>query len=342
MKENEFSNLYCPYTGHSTKLDNPTIVDGEVVAGALISGNNSYPIIDSIPSFVPQSVSDTQTVRSFNDKWKTHNYYRKHTESFYTDWFLDRYSFKTTTALSDCLSSCSYVLDAGTGLGRDAANFVAFSSASVFAVDTSLLALSTAKHDISHPRFLPIHADVDNLPFKSEFFDFINCDQVIHHLPDPKSAFIRLGKLLKPGGQICCYVYKKKSVPREFIDDYVREKISHLPLKDAEEICKGFTQLGKELSDLDITINIDNDIDVLGIKRGNYPLQRFFHYNIMKCFWNDEFDFFTNNIVNVDWYHPKHCHRFEPAEFHSWFESGWNIQSWDVRNAGISCRAIKE
>ena len=24
----------------------------------------------------------------------------------------------------------------------------------------------------------------------------------------------------------------------------------------------------------------------------------------MKCFWNDDFDFFTNNVINADWYHP--------------------------------------
>jgi hypothetical protein len=70
-------------------------------------------------------------------------------------------------------------------------------------------------------------------------------------------------------------------------------------------------------------------------------LQRFIHWNVLKCFWNEEFDFFTNNVINVDWYHPQHCFRFEPEEFRAWFDEGWRIEAWDVRDAGISCRARK-
>jgi hypothetical protein len=70
-------------------------------------------------------------------------------------------------------------------------------------------------------------------------------------------------------------------------------------------------------------------------------LQRFFHWNVMKCFWNDEFDFFTNNIINFDWYHPEHCFRYEPEEFKAWFAHGWEIETFDVQEAGISCRARK-
>ena len=33
----------------------------------------------------------------------------------------------------------------------------------------------------------------------------------------------------------------------------------------------------------------------------------------MKCFWNDDFDFFTNNVINADWYHPIHCFRYTPG-----------------------------
>ncbi len=85
----------------------------------------------------------------------------------------------------------------------------------------------------------------------------------------------------------------------------------------------------------------EEDIPVLGIYKGKTDLQRFIHWNVMKCFWNDEFDFLTNNIINFDWYHPENCFRFEPAEFRQWFADGWEIEAWDVREAGISCRARK-
>ena len=48
-----------------------------------------------------------------------------------------------------------------------------------------------------------------------------------------------------------------------------------------------------------------------------------------------------NNIINFDWYHPRDCFRYEPEEFRTWFDGGWKILSWDVQDAGISCRAEK-
>jgi hypothetical protein len=154
-------------------------------------------------------------------------------------------------------------------------------------------------------------------------------------------TFERLAAKLKPGGQICVYVYRKKAVLREFTDDYLREKIAPLGIDEAQAVCEPITKLGHALAKLDAKIEIESDIPELGIRAGTYDLQRFIHYNVMKCFWNDEFDFFTNNIVNVDWYHPVHCYRYEPEEFKAWFADGWDIVAWDERSAGLSCRAVK-
>ena len=88
-----------------------------------------------------------------------------------------------------------------------------------------------------------------------------------------------------------------------------------------------------------VGIDVTEAIPVLGIPKGRLDLQRFIHWNIMKCFWNDDFDFHTNNIINFDWYHPEYCFRFEPDEFRSWFDEGWDIQAFNVQDAGISCRA---
>lgn len=280
-----------------------------------------------------------QTLGSFNQKWARHRYYREHTRGFYTHWFLDRYGFFDIHRLQESLGSATNILDAGTGSGRDALNFLENSSATVFAVDTSWEALSVARRQIADPRLVFVHADLHQLPMPDGFFDFINCDQVIHHTPRPRDAFNALTRKLKPGGQMCCYVYRRKSPIREFTDDYVRERISHMPADEALALCEGFTKLGQTLSQLKLTLNIEEDVPFLGIRKGPIDLQRLFHWHIMKCFWNDEFDFFTNNIINLDWYHPEHCHRFEPNEFRSWFDHGWDILAWDVQEAGISCRA---
>lgn len=342
MKAAILKKLVCPDTREPLGLT-VTDSDGEDVCEGVLSANGSakYPIERGIPCFVPQQGEQSQTARSFEQKWQKHAYYHQHTADFYTDWFLQRYGFKDIDDLGALLRPARNVLDAGTGSGRDAANFARASDATVFAVDLTAGALQNARQTVNLPNVAFVQADINHLPFADQFFDFINCDQVIHHTPDPPATFAHLTAKLRPGGQICVYVYRRKAVVREFVDDYVRERIKQLPIDDALAACEGITRLGKTLADLNVKIDIEQDIPVLGIKRGIYDLQRFVHWNLFKCFWNADFDFFTNNIVNVDWYHPENCFRYEPEEFRAWFDDRWEIQTWDVQEAGISCRARK-
>jgi len=342
MQEQLVASLRCPQTGRALGLTPSKTVEGEVIEGELRAVDGpAYAIREGVPTFVHADQPATQTIRSFAQKWAKHRYYRAHTARFYTEWYLERYGFYDIAGLRTFLAPMRNILDAGTGAGRDAANFVENSHADVFAVDTAWDALEVARRELRNPRLSFLHADLHHTPFPDEFFDFINCDQVIHHTPDPRAAFAALTRKLKPGGVICCYVYKKKAVLREFTDDYIRERISKLPADEALAFCESITKLGRTLAGLRTTVEVEEDIPVLGIKKGPVDLQRLFHWNILKCFWNDEFDFFTNNLINFDWYHPEFCFRYEPAEFRQWFAKGWEIQAWDVQDAGISCRAKK-
>jgi len=342
MQQELLDHLVCPATKRVLRAQVTKAVESEVVEASLRAGDTGiYPLREGVPSFVPAETATLQTVRSFAQKWAKHRYYRAHTSRFYTEWYLQRYGFYDLEGLRAFLRPMQFILDAGTGAGRDASNFLENSEAAVFAIDTAWEALEVAQRELSNPRLGFVHADLHHAPFADEFFDFINCDQVIHHTPDPRAAFDALSKKLKTGGVICCYVYKKKAVLREFTDDYIRQRISKLPADDALATCEAITRLGRTLASLRTTVDIEEDIPVLGIKKGAVDLQRLFHWNILKCFWNDEFDFFTNNLINFDWYHPEYCFRFEPAEFRAWFERGWEIQAWDVQDAGISCRARK-
>jgi SAM-dependent methyltransferase len=341
MKRNVLTHLVCPHTHVPLELVVESEVDGDVRTGELVAGDRRYPIKEGIPSFVPEAVKEDQTVKSFAEKWDKHRYYRKHTERFYTEWYVTRYGFGDRDGLAQFLADKTLILDAGTGAGRDAANFAAHSSATVFGVDTAWHALATAAAESGRPDVNLVHADVNRLPFPDELFDFINCDQVIHHTPDPPLTFRNLAKKLKRGGEVTTYVYRRKAVIREFVDDYVRDKIKDAPFEQALEVCEGITKLGKALADLKATITLEEDIPVLGIKRGTFDVQRFVHWNLMKCFWNDEFDFFTNNVVNADWYHPIYCFRYTPEQFRHWFDEGWEVITWDQQEAGISCRARK-
>ncbi|MEK6797664.1 MAG: class I SAM-dependent methyltransferase [Planctomycetota bacterium] len=342
MRRTLIANLRCPATGEALHLEATRLDGDEVLEGRLAADSGrSYAIRDGIASFVDATVLESQTVESFRQKWATHDYYREHTHRFYTDWYLQRYGFLDLAGLRAAMQGVRFALDAGTGAGRDAINLADSSDAVVFAVDTAWDALSNCRRRGQSERVEFLHADIHALPFPDGFLDFVNCDQVIHHTPDPRMAFEALSRKLRRGGDICCYVYRKKAAVREFTDDYVRDKIRALPVKEALKVCEPITKLGRSLASLKITVDVEEDIPLLGIKKGPIDLQRFFHWNVLKCFWNDEFDFFTNNVVNFDWYHPENCHRFEPSEFRAWFAQGWEIQAWDVQEAGISCRARK-
>lgn len=341
VRNSAIHELVCPDTLEPLRLVSRLATADSVEDGDLLRDGAQYPIRDGIPSFAPHDLLDDQTIGSFAQKWAAHRYYREHTRGFYTNWYLQRYGFGNLVGLRHVIGSSAFILDAGTGSGRDALNFAEQSSATVYAVDMARDALVTAQQEIGHPRIAFVHADVRRLPFRDEFFDFVNCDQVIHHTPVPRETFEHLRRKLKIGGQVCCYVYRRKAVLREFTDDFVRERIAHLPIDEALRVCEAITRLGRTLARLNQKIEIEEDIPVLGIRKGTVDMQRFFHWNVLKCFWNDEFDFFTNNIINFDWYHPRHCFRFEPDEFHAWFADGWEILAWDVQEAGISCRARK-
>ncbi|MCA9622562.1 MAG: class I SAM-dependent methyltransferase [Myxococcales bacterium] len=343
MKRATLNDLVAPDTGAALTIDATNATDDDVREATLQGADGTtYRLREGIPSFVSEDVASDQTVKSFGQKWDKHRYYRKHTARFYTDWYINRYDLGDLDGFRKFLSDKHTILDAGTGAGRDAANFADNAPhAKVFGVDTAWAALLVASQEEGRPNVNLVHADVNRLPFPDEYFDFINCDQVIHHTPDPPLTFQNLRKKLKTGGTICTYVYAKKSVIREFTDDYVRERIKDMSFEEALEVCDGITKLGKALADLKVEVDVPDDIPVLGIKKGKMDVQRWVHWNVMKCFWNDEFDFFTNNVVNVDWYHPVYCFRYTPEEFRAWFDEGWEIEAWDVQEAGISCRARK-
>ena len=98
------------------------------------------------------------------------------------------------------------VLDAGCGSGRHA-YYAATYGAEVVAVDLSE-AIDVARANTRGVGCVEtIQADLYNLPFAPESFDFIYSIGVLHHLPDPEGAFRNLLQYLKPGGEIQIYLY---------------------------------------------------------------------------------------------------------------------------------------
>lgn len=79
------------------------------------------------------------------------------------------------------------------------------------------------------------------------------------------------------------------------------------------------SELGKRLQDLNIKFEAP-DIPLLGIKGGEYDIQRFVYWNFLKCFYNQELGWDTSVVTNFDWYSPSNAKRYTQEEFKRWGE----------------------
>lgn len=257
-------------------------------------------------------------------------------------WILQRNGFANADMLAEYLKDKRRVLDAGCGNGRVTALLRRYSPSSTQIVGIDLISVEIARENLeacqlsANVRFLEKDL-LDDLTDLGKF-DFIYCQEVLHHTSDPTRAFHNLCDLLLPGGEIAIYVYKKKAPIREFVDDYIRSKISGLSYEEAMQVCSQVTELGRVLSQVGVTINIPK-VDILEIEEGEYDLQRFIYHFFMKCFWNPNLTFQENAAINYDWYHPQIATRHRLEEVREWFwQAKLKIVHENVDFYGITVR----
>jgi len=345
MKRTLVEFLRDPLTGDSLTLADPVPPSGpEVGSGRLVSrAAVEYPIIEGVPVMVRDDCfaeGQKETVESFSWKWNRAKNYRTATQQHYVTWYLQRYGFGTVNKLAAFLADKKTILDAGTAHGRDAQMYVENSTATVFGIDISS-GIRNAFRDLAGvPRLHLVQADVTKLPFAPEFFDFIGCDQVIHHTPNTRESLRHLVTRLAPGGHIAFYVYRKKGPIREFCDDYIRARTVHMTPEECFKVSEAITKLGKALADLKVTVDVPEDIPILEITAGTHDIQRFIYWNVFKCYWNDSMDWDSNVITNFDWYHPLHAHRHTRGEVEAWCrEEQLAVEHLDEQESGISVLA---
>jgi len=264
------------------------------------------------------------TERSFRDKWHKNkglafeNTLNENSEIF--KWIIERNGFNNGNGLRNFLSKKKNVLDAGCGNGRVTALLREYSNPEQTAVTgIDLVAAEVARENLSSYSNVFFHTRnlLDDLTSLGKF-DFIYCQEVLHHTGDASKGFANLVELLDIEGEIAIYVYKQKAPVREFVDDYIREKIKTMPYDEAMEHCRQLTEFGRALNDLALTVKVPN-VDLLQIPEGEYDLQRLIYHFFTKCFWNNEFSFEDNSVINYDWYHPQDCSRHTLEEVKGWF-----------------------
>jgi SAM-dependent methyltransferase len=234
-------------------------------------------------------------------------------------WILTRNGFGSGDGLAAYLADKKRILDAGCGNGRVTALLQSHAPEGSEIVGIDLHAAEVARENLAGLPNVSIHqgdllGDLSGLGR----FDFIYCQEVLHHTGDPQSALENLTSLLSPDGEIAIYVYRRKAPVREFTDDYLRERLSALPYEQAMEVCRNIAELGRALADLNATVRVPA-IEPLQIEEGEWDVQRLLYHFFMKCFWSDELDAEANAAVNYDWYHPEISSRHTVEEVRRWF-----------------------
>jgi SAM-dependent methyltransferase len=263
-----------------------------------------------------------QTNDIFSDKWEKVEEMEKvgEMEDFQFKWYLELYGFKNEEELKVFLQSKKVIFDAGCGLGYKAAWFAKLAPNSVvIGMDFSEAAKIASNRYKDIPNLYFVQGDIADTKINSGVVDYVSCDQVIMHTEVPENTFAHLTDITSQNGEFACYVYSKKALPRELLDDYFRQNVVNFDSEKVWEMSRQLTQLGKTLSDLKIKIDVP-DIPMLNIKGGNYDLQRFIYWNFIKCFWRDDWGIEMSDATNFDWYSPSNAKRYSEEEYKKMIE----------------------
>lgn len=367
MKTKLLELLVDPLTGDPLSASVTKQSDSEIDHAILNAGDSWYPVTDGVPRLLMGSLrsdfsdfaaehgleldagaaarTQDETNKTFSDKWRRFTNYGfepAHGE-FLTGWYVEKLGMADETELQNFYRSKSAILELGPGSGFNTAYMAEHCSGEVVAVDISEAADTTYRNVGHLDNVHVIQADLMDVPIADGSFDFAIADGVLHHTPSTRAAIEAVYKKLAPGGEFFFYVYRKMGAARYFVDQHIRSEFGPLEPDDCYDACRGITELGRELSALDATITLEHGVPALGIPAGTHDVQRLIYYNFLKCFWNDAFDWETNNMVNFDWYHPHDAWQQTEEEVLSWVtEMGaTNIRFNESNPNGICCLVQK-
>ena len=200
------------------------VENSEVKEGILVC---QYKKEYEISNYIPRFVKGDNYASSFTFEWQKHrktqldsvNFSKRSEEAF-----KNRVDFD----LEDL--NGKLVLDSGCGCGRFA-EVVAKYGGVVVGFDLSY-AVDVAFENIGLKENVHlVQADIFNLPFKRERFDFTYSFGVLHHTPDAHKAFMQLIPLLRKGGKISIFIYSSYNKGIVYTSNFWRFFTKKMPKK---------------------------------------------------------------------------------------------------------------
>ncbi len=215
------------------------------------------------------------------------------------------------------------VLDVGCGMGRFA-EVVTRWGARVVGIDLSAAA-EVAARNLRDREFVAFQADVFDLPFAPESFDYIYSVGVLHHTPDCEQAVKVLPQYLRPGGKLAVWLYSSYSNWYRFSDMY-RKLTTRMSPRSLHSVLR-------------VAVPVINTVDsgiravpligrpMSGLVRHVFPVNR----NPKKGW---------RLLDTFDWYSPKYQSKHTYEQVFRWFED-CGLEDLRVGQKSISVRGRK-
>jgi SAM-dependent methyltransferase len=257
----------------------------------------SFPVALGIPRLAQQTGA---YAASFGRQWNRYDVARPEEDDA-------TFGVKTGTIPADLAGLL--VLDAGCGGGRYA-RLAGASGARVVGVDLSEAVTKAAELCSDMPEVLIIQADLLDLPLADSAFDFVYSIGVLHHAPDPRRAFGQIARKVKPGGRLAVWLYRRNTLPQEWLNRGLRAITTRMPARVLEPACAALGVIGS-IPILNRTLN----------KIANFSSHP---------------DWTLRVCDNFDWYAPRYQSHHSLDELKSWFaEEGFtNLRELAPGRAG--------
>ena len=238
----------------------------------------TVPVIAGVPRLAGEAY-----VSSFGRQWNRYDVARPAE---------DEATFRVKTGRDASALAGRLVLDAGCGGGRYAA-LLGRHGAHVVGVDLSAAVEKAAALCAGMPNVRILQADLLDLPLGKACFDMAFSIGVLHHSPDPRRAFAEVAARVKPGGWLAVWLYRRNTLPQEWLNSALRALTTRLPARTLEPFCVGLGAMGS-VPLLNRTLNKVANFS-------NHP------------------DWTLRVCDNFDWYAPRHQSHHTVEELKSWF-----------------------
>jgi SAM-dependent methyltransferase len=184
------------------------------------------------------------------------------------------------------------VLDAGCGGGRYS-RLAALAGARVIGADHSeaVEKASEVCRDLPATGFL--QADLKRLPLPEKSFDLVFSIGVMHHDQDTRAVFDQVARMVRPGGRLAVWLYRRNTWWQERLNDRLRRRAAQMSPERLERWCRSLSWWG----------------GVPGLNRLLNKLVNFSNHPDPELRMCDTYD----------WYAPTYQHHHTPGELCEWF-----------------------